>query len=543
MTKFKTSLLTAAVVTALALPGLASAASFKYNAPQQITFAKDLIVNNNISIETPSGLELAATIVDNQTANITNIAAFEVLTVKVTLDNAAEFDTTANAETLVKTFLEGTQTGGGPVALGAAVGVPGVTAGYIPGTANYNGSELNFKYVTSGAGNVLAGFFLQMNSFKVKNLVQALYTANQFSAEVTVQNGGGQQILAARVVAAKSKWGVTVESDTSLGDVNKTIDVASQPNRKSRFAPTGIVGESLGSPAGFDYFNAGAVVIDIAKALETSGGATTYINNFNATALLPEYNIVNTAKFTMNVSGIQLSPFLGQAWLDTNPTCAHAAATSIDAGPALVGGVGGSLQFKANATNPIFNGLTAAPPAGPVLLYVCLADDGTEEMNAQALTGELFLDYVLPTQRVNPPSYKFDLLPLVLNGSTIIFQNVNPAGNMEAQSFLRITNNTSQICPMVIDAKDDEGFHSKDIMLTLAPHKSIQLNSEMLEGTAPKAGVTGGFTDGTGKWYVRITAECAGLKASALNRHIDGVVTDLTPEKGLDTWLTPPTSL
>lgn len=543
MTKFKTSLLTAAVVTALALPGLASAASFKYNASQQITFAKDLIVNDNISIETPAGLELAATVVDNQTSNISNIVAFEVITIKVTLDNGAEFDTTSNAETLVKTFLEGTQTGGGPVALGAAVGVPGVTAGYIPGTANYNGSELNFKYVTSGPGNVLAGFFLQMNSFKVKKLVQALGVANQFSAEVTAQNGGGQQILAARVVTARSKWGVTVEGDPSLGDFNKTIDVASNPLRKSRFAPTGIVGESNASPAGYDYFNAGAVFIDIAKALETNGVTNSYINNFNATAAVPEYNVVNTAKFTVNVSGIQLAPFLGNAWLDKNAGCSHVPANSIDAGAALVGGVGGSLQFKANATNPIFNPITAAPPAGPVLLFVCLADDGTEEMNAQALSGELFLDYVLPTQRVNPPSYKFDLLPLRLNGTTIIFQNVNPAGNMEAQSFVRITNNTSQICPMVIDAKDDEGFHSKDIMLTLAPHKSIQLNSEHLEGTSAKAGVTGGFTDGTGKWYIRITAECAGLKASALNRHIDGVVTDLTPEKGVDTWLTPPTSL
>ena len=65
----------------------------------------------------------------------------------------------------------------------------------------------------------------------------------------------------------------------------------------------------------------------------------------------------------------------------------------------------------------------------------------------------------------------------------------------------------------------------------------------MLEGAAQAAGVTGGFGDGTGKWYVRVTAECADLQASALNRHQDGVVTDLTPEKGNDAWLTPTTKL
>ena len=49
--------------------------------------------------------------------------------------------------------------------------------------------------------------------------------------------------------------------------------------------------------------------------------------------------------------------------------------------------------------------------------------------------------------------------------------------------------------------------------------------------------------NGTGKWYLRITAECSNFKASALNRNAQsGTVTDLTPEKGAGIeWLTPST--
>src|SRR5690606_32937583 len=118
------------------------------------------------------------------------------------------------------------------------------------------------------------------------------------------------------------------------------------------------------------------------------------------------------------------------------------------------------------------------------------------------------------------------------------------AANPEAQSFLRLTNNNNDVCPVTIDAKDDAGKHSGEVKLTLAAHTSKQINSDVLEGAAASAGVTGSFGDGAGKWYVRVTAECSNFKASALNRHADGVVTDLTPEKGIgNEWLTPSVKL
>jgi len=529
MTKFNKSLLTAAVVGALAIPSIASAAKYQYVAGQQITYAKDLFVDDTKSIDSPNGLRLIAEASDNNANRITNIAAGEVLTVKVTLGQGAIFDSTYPADTLVQLFLEGTQTGGA----GAAIA-------YIPGTANYNGNELNFQYTTTGAGNVAAGagdYFLQLNSAKIKNLIGGLFTGSSITSQITVQNGAGQQVLAGNVVYAESKWGLAVSSDPTLGNVNTTIDVGADP-RKTFFASTGVVGQDDQA-----FFNAGQLTLDIAKAIQTQGAAPgTYVNNYSATATLPNYNVVSTADIIVKVTGSDLTAFgSGRVWLDMNPGCTKAAGNFT---PGVIGtGVNaGVATFTSAANSNLWQNVTNAPPSASSV-YVCFGANHAAEMQAQNLAGTLEVDYKLAQQRVNPPVFTFDLLPLRLNGTTMIFQNVNPAGNPTAQSFLRLTNNTAQICPITIDAKDDAGKHSGEVKLTLAPHGSKQINSEVLEGAATAAGVTGGFGDGTGKWYVRVTAECADLQASALNRHQDGVVTDLTPEKGVDAWLTPTTKL
>ncbi|MGB3394191.1 MAG: hypothetical protein WA956_06605 [Stenotrophomonas sp.] len=526
MTKFNKSLLAAAVVGALAIPSLATAAQYKYVAGQQITYAKDLFVDDTKSIDSPNGLQLIAEASDNNASRITNIALGEVLTVKVTLGQGAIFDSTYPADTLVQLFLEGTQTGGA----GAAIN-------YVPGTANYNGNELNFQYTTTGAGNVGAGYFLQLNSAKIKNLIGGLFNGSSITSQITVQNGDGQQVLAGNVVYAESKWGLAVSSDPTLGNVNTTIDVGADP-RKTFFASTGVVGQDDQA-----FFNAGQLTLDIAKAIQTQGAAPgTYVNNYSATATQPDYNVVATADIIVKVTGSDLTAFGGnRVWLDQNAGCTKAAGAFTN-GVIGTGANAGVATFTSPANSNLWQNVTNAPPtASPV--YVCFGANHAAEMQAQNLSGTLEVDYNLAQQRVNPPAFTFDLLPLRLNGTTIIFQNVNPAGNATAQSFLRLTNNTAQICPITIDAKDDAGKHSGEVKLTLAPHGSKQVNSEVLEGAATAAGVTGGFGDGAGKWYVRVTAECADLQASALNRHQDGVVTDLTPEKGNDTWLTPPTSL
>lgn len=141
MKKFNKSLLTAAVVGALALPALASAASLAYPTGKQIWFAKDLIVNNGTTINTPSELTLSATIDD--ATRIATVASDNV-TVKVTLTNGAKFDATADAKTLVENFKIGSELGGTGAIIGAAlVGTPYYSA---------SGQELNFTFTAPGAG-------------------------------------------------------------------------------------------------------------------------------------------------------------------------------------------------------------------------------------------------------------------------------------------------------------------------------------------------------------------------------------------------------
>ena len=530
MTKFNKSLLTAAVVGALAIPSIASAADLSYPAGKQITFAKDLIVNNGTTVYTANTLRLTAEGAD-ATRLATILAAGDDITVKVTLTNGAKFDTTADASTLVGGFREGAQTAGAPTLLNVA--------GKLVGTPYYStsGQELNFTYNAAGAGAMGAAgdFFLELNSLQITNLEQGLSIGNTVGAEITVQNQLGQQILASKAEIAKSMWGVSVTSVAPAPNPNHTIDVAGGGtgagafNRKTRFSPTGAVGGAAVAAPNHVLFNAGGAIVDISKAAPTGGGAATYINNYSAIAANPQYNVVATANINVTVTGADLTAFANNIWLDSNIACTKAAGQFVNGTVAA-----GVATFSSVASHAIWAPVTAAAP-GPATAYVCLQANGTKEMVPQDLKGEVAIKYNLTTQRVDPPAAPFTLSPLRLNGSTIIFQNVNPAGNATAQSFLRLTNNNADVCPVTIDAKDDAGKHSGEVKLTLGAHESKQLNSEALEA---------GFGDGTGKWYVRVTAECSNFKASALNRHQDGVVTDLTPEKGVgNEWLTPSVKL
>lgn len=534
MTKFNKSLLTAAVVGALALPSLASAASLGYPAGKQITFAKDLMVNDGTTIYVPADLTLAATTDD--TARIGTVASNNV-TFKVTLTNGAKFDSTADATTLVNGFLIGAQLGGAGLTVAAS------PAGTLVGTPYYSatGQELNFTLKAPGAGGMGAtgDYAIKLNSMQVTNLIEGLYLGNSISAQITAQNSVGQQILASKAEIAKSVWGLDIKSVLTTTPA-LTIDVAGGGTgatafaRKTRFSPTGLVGgAAVAAPANL-LFSPGSISVDIAKAAPTGGGAATYINNFSAVAANPQYNVVSTAEFKIDVIGSDLTAFAATGavpniFLDTTAACAGTGAAIIGATSVT----GGTASFKAAASHAMFANVTNASPT-PSNVFVCVRANGAKEMVAQNLKADVSVDYLLSTQRRNPDPVSVALSPLLLNGTTMVFQNVNPAGNATAQSFLRLTNNNADVCPVVIDAKDDAGKHSGEVKIVLGAHESKQLNSEALEA---------GFGDGTGKWYVRVSAECANLKGSALNRHQDGVVTDLTAEKGPDVWLTPSTKL
>jgi len=549
MKSLNKSLLAAAVIGAIALPGLSSAAILQYSGAKQIVYAQDLIVNDDVTIHTPNNLRLSGESTD--AANIMTITGPEDVTVKMTLTNGARFDSTSNAIDFVAGFIEGQQTGGnGTKRLGA-------TPSQIVGNPSYsgNGQELNFVYTTTAAG-VLGGvndFFLELNSAVVRNLVQSLGSGGEIAAEITVQNKSGQVILAANRVIAQATWGLTINqtnNNTYFPDAAKRIDVASTPQRKTLFSPNGNVGGSATATNGAEFlFIPGRFDLDVTKVAEVNApGSLSYINNFNAVVSPPHYNIISTSVFTVQINGTNLSAFAGgRAWLDSQSTC-NSTGVNIrefeitEATPDIA-------TTTIPVTHALVNNLMkASPDAAP--LYVCLAAGrGTtaspyRELIPQDLSGTVSVAYNFDTQRVAPPPVPFDLSPLQLNGATVYFQNVNPAGNTTAESFLRLTNHNARECPFVIDAKDDAGRLSGEVRLDVPAHASEQININVLEsGIDPRfTNANAGLRNGTGKWYVRVTAECNHITASALNRNSNtGVVTDLTPQdnsQGND-WSTP----
>ena len=450
MTKFNKSLLTAAVVGALALPSIASAATLGYSAPKQITFAKDLIVNNDTTIYTPRDLVLAAGTTD--AANMATVATGTEVRVKVTLTNGAKFDTTADAATLVAGFTVGTELAGAVRVLGPTA--PGATDSLIIGTPYYStsGQELNFSFNSAAAGTdqtAAGAYAIGLNSMQVTSLVAGLFTGSEIGAEITAQNAAGQQILAAKSAIAKSVWGLTyadLAQDSSYGAYK--IDVVGGGsgttafNRKTRFSPSGAVGNAGATTAPANtLWSAGGVTIDIAKALEVGTGAgttPTYINNYSAVASTPQYNVVSTSTITVKVIGNDLTSFAASTspaaqnlFLSTSATCA----SSIGVNAVIAGG---TATFAIPGTNAAV--LASAAPwsigsatPGPLNLYTCFQANGAKEMVAQSLKGEVSVAYNLTTQRKDPPAGSFSLKPLEQNGSNLVFQNVNPAGNATTQ--------------------------------------------------------------------------------------------------------------
>jgi len=523
MTKFNKNLLAAAVVGALALPGMVSAASLTYPNGKQITFAKDLIVNNGTTLYTPADLTLAGDASD--TARLATVAAGSNVTFKVTLTDGAKFDSTADAATLVAGFVVGNQLGGG----GTVVGTPYYSA---------SGQELNFTISVTGPGAYIAGGeALVLNSMQVTNLVQGLFTGSKIGVEITAQNASGQQILAQKADLAYSKWGLTAAADLSGTDsaagATKKIDVGSTngdgtPDPRTWFSPSGAVGGSglNGGVAGSAWFNIGAVVIDVAKAAQTGVVTQSYINNYSAVLPNPQYNVVSTAKFSLALTADGFAAYNNAIGFYTDTAC------SVSVGGTTTQS-GDTVTLSIPASSLPSPGVTDASPS-PTKLYVCAIANGTRELvKVESVSAKLSVDYQLSTQRVNPTLDPFSFGAIGYNGTDLVFQNVNPAGNPTAQSFLRLTNNNGAACRVELEGKDDLGRYNKNTtVLNIDKHASVTVNSDDLENGNSAKNITGGFGDGTGKWYVRVNAQCNNFKASALNRNAQtGTVTDLTAEK------------
>lgn len=585
MFKLNKRLIASAIAAAVVLPGAASASDLIWAPNTQITFARELIVNDGISLVTPHGLRLDAHPAD--APQMATVKAGNVIRFKVTLEDNVVFN--ENATRPLADIV-------GSYVLGAELGGDGVT----PLSAGTNGEVVNFSYTTGGSelifdvrvpgdGKVVTptepnGWAISINGLDIKSLVKTIGKdapgLGGVTAEITAQvwdGSGGRQILSGRRVIAKSKWGV-VYSSLEATNKNARIDVVGANsflccgqtptaiedfNGRARFSPTGEVGGA--SAAGLTLndirrWSPGGVRIDIAKAAAENGGAMQYVLNFSGDGTSGTrqawWNVHTRAVFDIKVMGTNLAAFSnpgGDMFLSRSTTCADADrfpagwTRNLSADKATY-----NFTLPAAVISSLGGTQVTSNPPGPTDVYFCMVSNAKDNVMVvnEKLVGDIGVDYRLVTQRLTPPRGQFNLHPLLENGVSMVFQNVNPGKNATAQSFLRLTNNNAFDCPVFIDAKDDAGKHSGTFSYTLAPHASEQFNIDVLETGKDNRGraVTGALDPndrGTGKWYVRVTAGCGNFKGSALNRNAtNGTVTNLTPEKTIgNQWLTPPVKL
>jgi len=541
------SLLAAAVIGAIALPGLSSAATLSFPTSVQITHATDLIASPGIWLKTQPGLELVgtgpATGVDG--TNIATIAGGDTLKVRLALTGGAQFDSGISAATVAALFVEGNQTGGGNALVSGVA-----NAGY-----SFANTVLEFEYNATGSGT-LAGagdYFLQLPALNIVNLVSSLGTpGGSVGLNMTVnRDASGLQVLAGLATIARSQWGVTVTNLLSP-NLNKTIDVGISNGSTTRtyFSVDGVVSNSNpSSTAGEDlYINVGGATIDITTANHTGAGSS-YVNDIDATQIAPNYTVVGTANFNFTITGSNFAPWVGtgRIWLDKAAGCTHASGTSRNLTVAANSNQATTTILGSDAFFSPGPSITIGPP-GPTPVYVCLAASATGNgvaMTEQDLSGTLTITNPgFSGLRIDPPPYNFNLMRLVENGTTMYFQNFNPGGNANARSILRLSNHNAFPCPVRIDAKDDLGRLSGTVVTSVPAHASENFNSNILEsGVDPRIVPGGGLRYGSGKWYLRVTSECANFTGSALiqNAHSLGL-NNLTPEKNNNTqWSTPTT--
>jgi len=557
------SLLAAATVSAFALSGIASAATMEYPANQQFTHARDMAaqasniftLSNEFTVKASNSSENARLL----EAYFSGTNGGSTLQVRVTLTGAEFSNTYANATALASLFMEGTQVGAA-----TATPVSGVSNASFPGAGR---EELLFDFVTTADGDPAGDYILRLpdalelasvnNSLGVGNDVVITVAIQAIATPATVAgdtypghalNDGVGPILADTATLVRSLWGLRLTQDNVLhqppGDLIKRIDVGSQPIRYTRYATTtsGIGGSNPPpGPAGSLYYNAGGFQLDV-----TEIATLTPVKIYGEKA--PTVYSVNTgAHYVVQVSGDNLSPWApaGQRiWLTNTVTCPAPANTTHVLTVNTTTNVATSGNIS--ALDALFGDITNTPTPGATgPTYVCFSADSTTSLVPQtALNGTVQPVYNLPAQRrVDVPSLPFQLVPLQMNGTVLTFQNVNPGGNTNAQSFLRLSNHNPDGCPVVIDAKDDRGRLSQPVSVTLAAHASEQFQIDALEAgkdnqtSRPARFITGlGKSPDAGvgaKWYVRVLFECNNVSGTAWNRNLSTLsVTTLNQENG-----------
>lgn len=141
-------------------------------------------------------------------------------------------------------------------------------------------------------------------------------------------------------------------------------------------------------------------------------------------------------------------------------------------------------------------------------------------------------DIVADVQLVNPntSTVLFDA-PLTLariRGVTDLeVLTLNPAGNPNQATFLRVSNVSPTVATLRLLPTDDSGHTGSEANIVIDPGASVQVSSEDLERGNASKGVFGGFGVGTGKWRVHVIADQK-VRVQALVRSADGSLSDIS---------------
>ena len=504
MSKFNNRGLALAIAAALTLPATAMAATADFaGAPVNKTYASNLFLNPAATVLTPAPIEYKTEVSDNIIGRTTGFG------VRLTLVGGPTFGATAPV-----------------VTLGANA------TGFTPGVASVVGNQAVFPFAAGAGANITVGDLFGINTFSVAGASGVLANGGSVTLKIEIFDSNTNAVLTEltrNLEVIDAVEGTTVTFNPGVGSVNKTIDVAacespSAVAAKTQFSPSGDVGASCGASDN-GWFNAGSVQIGITQVDGNYVLANGFSGNNNSGSPGPgTFWYWHGDELNFTVAGVDFSAFdvasgADRVWISSSNTCSSVRQQlNVNAG-------------KTAATGTLSLNLSGGGSTGIVPFYVCFAADPARlaKIAAQPITVSLGMNFIDANVR-DPASRSGALLPLRYNGTVVEFQNVNPASNPRAQSFLRFTNNSAINCPVTLQGRDDDGvLGDSTVNFILGTGQSQTFNSEDLEGGSSKG--TGAFGDGSGRWYVTATAECGTFVGSALNRNLeDGTITNLTPQ-------------
>lgn len=343
---------------------------------------------------------------------------------------------------------------------------------------------------TISAGTILQILNLSLSGVPLTGTVQG--TIQLFDPNTN------QVIAQANAALIERANGVTLACDTSLGDLNKRIDVASDQTTGSKTlftpGPFSIAGDAFGAIGsalngdGETYFNAGEIDV-----FPTTGVTFTFLAG-------DDVDLTITGTFGTAVT---------DAFLSSSQNC-----SSVDI-----------PNTTLTSTQVTFANLDPSVP-GTFPRFFCVTVTGTGVIDPSTFAVSGTFTRGADTSQLTG----CDLLPMEFNGSVVKVFTFNPAGNTTQESFARVTNwgNTGGL--VTVEGWDDTGAAAASpVTFILNAGESLQFNSGDLENGNPSKFIGGAFGDGTGKWRLVVTGEFDGMTVSSLNRNnVTGTLTNIT---------------